>query len=174
MEKFTNLMKMQKVSKKLITTIYPKLQKKIKDYYHGIWSNSMVGCEPDDSGKSRIELDKSKIIGNTNIVIWMFGLIDRVDKEARVYCVMNDRTRDTLLNSVKNNVYTTGPNTDEDFKTGIYSDCFSSYQASDFSALGFKLNKLNHSVWFGQGLFHTNTVEGLWSQIKRILTTFPA
>ena len=31
---------------------------------------------------------------------------------------------------------------------------------------------MNHSVWFGQGLFHTNTVEGLWSQIKRISHDF--
>ena len=122
MEIFTNLMKMQKVSKKLIITIYRILQKKIKNYYHGTWSNSMLGCEPDDSGKSRIEIDESKIIGNANTVIWMFGLIDRVDKEARVYCVMDDRTRDTLLNLVKNNVYTTDPNNDEDFKTRIYSN----------------------------------------------------
>ena len=69
MEKFTNLMKIQKVSKKLIITIYHKLRKKIKNYYHGTWSNSMLGCEPDDSGKSRIEIEESKIIGNANTVI---------------------------------------------------------------------------------------------------------
>ena len=46
----------------------------------------------------------------------MFGLTDRVDKEASVYCVMNDRTRDILLNLVKNNVYTTGPNNNDDLK----------------------------------------------------------
>ena len=146
MEKFTNLMKMQKVSKKLIITIYRKLRKKIKDFYHDIWSNTMLGSEPDDSGKSRIEIDENKIIGNANTVIWMFGLIDRVDKQARVYCIMNDRTKNTLLNIIKNNVYTTGPFCDEDFKTRIYSDCFSSYQTSDFQALGFKLNKVNHSI----------------------------
>ena len=31
---------------------------------------------------------------------------------------------------------------------------------------------MNHSVWFGIGLFHTNTVEGLWSQIKRLSNNF--
>ena len=31
---------------------------------------------------------------------------------------------------------------------------------------------VNHIVWFGQGLFHTNTVEGLWSQIKRLTKNF--
>ena len=66
----------------------------------------MLGSEPDDSDTSRIEIDESKIIGNANTVIWIFGLIDRVDKQARVYCVMNDRTKNTLLNIVKNNIYT--------------------------------------------------------------------
>lgn len=67
---------MQKVSKNLIITIYRKLRKKIKDFYHDIWSNTMLGSEPEDSGNSLIEIDKSKIIGNANTVIWMFGLID--------------------------------------------------------------------------------------------------
>ena len=28
------------------------------------------------------------------------------------------------------------------------------------------LHRVNHSIWFGRGNFHTNTIEGLWSQIK--------
>ena len=31
---------------------------------------------------------------------------------------------------------------------------------------------VNHSVWFEYGNFHTNNVEGLWSQIKRITNNF--
>ena len=42
-------------------------------------------------GKARIEIDESKLIGNAYNVIWMFGLIDRADKQARVYWVINDR-----------------------------------------------------------------------------------
>ena len=34
------------------------------------------------------------------------------------------------------------------------------------------LHKVNHSVWFGQGLFHTNTVEEIWAQIKRLTNDF--
>ena len=34
------------------------------------------------------------------------------------------------------------------------------------------LLRVNHSVWFGQDLFHTNTVEGLWSQFKRLSNNF--
>ena len=29
-----------------------------------------------------------------------------------------------------------------------------------------------HIVWFGKGLFHTNTIESLWLQIKRIANDF--
>ena len=38
--------------------------------------------------------------------------------------------------------------------------------------MGYILHKVNHSIWFGQGLFHTNTVEGLWSQLKRLTNDF--
>ena len=38
--------------------------------------------------------------------------------------------------------------------------------------MGYILHRVNHSVWFGQGLFHTNSIEGLWSQIKRLSNNF--
>ena len=81
---------------------------------------------------------------------------------------MNDNTRNRLLGIIKNNVYTFNNGDNDDMKTHIYSDSFTSYQIRDFEALGYKLNKVNHSVWFGQGLFHTNNVKDLWSQLKRI------
>ena len=31
---------------------------------------------------------------------------------------------------------------------------------------------MNHSIWFGRGHFHTNTIEGLWSKIKRLSNNF--
>jgi len=27
-------------------------------------------------------------------------------------------------------------------------------------------------VWFGQGSFHTNTIEGIWSRLKRLTENF--
>lgn len=103
----------------------------------------------------------------------MFGLIDRVDKKAKVFCVMSDRRKETLLPLVKKHVYTSGlENENPEFATRIYSDCFSVYQVSDFADMGFLLKKVNHSIWFGQGLFHTNSIEGLLSSIKRISNHF--
>ena len=36
--------------------------------------------------------------------------------------------------------------------------------------MGYILHRVNHSVWFGQGLFHANSIEG--SQIKRLSNNF--
>ena len=38
-----------------------------------------------------IEIGKSNIIRNFKTVIWMFVFIDRLDKEARLYCVKNTK-----------------------------------------------------------------------------------
>ena len=56
---------------------------------------------------------------------------------------------------------------EESIKTRIYSDCYSSYQVNDFKDMGYLLKRVNHSIWFGYGLFYTNTIESLWGQIKR-------
>ena len=56
--------------------------------------------------------------------------------------------------------------------TTIYSDCFQTYQKEDFNPKDYILYKVNHSVWFGKGTFHTNTIEGVWSSIKRITNSF--
>ena len=56
----------------------------------------------------------------------MFELIDRVDKEARVFYVMKDKRKENLLYLVNNNVYIIDvENEDTEFATRIYSDCFS-------------------------------------------------
>ena len=38
--------------------------------------------------------------------------------------------------------------------------------------MGYHLYRVNQSGCFGQGSFHTNTVGGLWSTIKRINNNF--
>ena len=51
---------------------------------HKKWQNNILGIEPSDKGVAHIEIDESKIIGNSEKVLWMFGMIDRADKEARI------------------------------------------------------------------------------------------
>ena len=70
------------------------------------WENNPLGKEPTIDGVARIEIDESKIVGNQNKVFWMFGIIDRFDKDCRVFCVKDNRTKETLLPLVRDNVYT--------------------------------------------------------------------
>jgi hypothetical protein len=46
-----------------------KIRLKIMKYYHYIWNNNQLGIEPDESGKSRIEVDESKIVTINNEVM---------------------------------------------------------------------------------------------------------
>ena len=57
-------------------------------------------------------------------------------------------------------------------KTRVYSDSFRILQVNDFKRLVFILKKVSHSVWFGYSLFHNNTVESLWRQIKTYSDNF--
>jgi len=50
---------------------------------------------------------------------------------------------------------------DESIQTRIFSGCFRSYQPNDFNNLGYILKRVNHSIWFGAGSLHTNTIESL-------------
>ena len=92
-----------------IIKFYRILREKIRRKYHKIWNENPLGTEPDDTGVSRIEINESAIIGNEEKVIWMFGLIDRLDKKAKVFCVMSDRRKEKLLPLIKKkHVYTSG------------------------------------------------------------------
>ena len=111
---------------------------------HHLWSNSQLGEEIDENGFASIEIDEYEIIGNENTVYWMFRLIERRTKNARVFCVLSDRTKNMLLPIVKNNVLTNELEDDNlpenaSIKTGIYSNCFRTYQINDFKNMGFVL-----------------------------------
>ena len=47
----------------------------------------------------------------------MFGMIDRDDKEARIFCIMNNRTNENLLPIIKLNIYTYNESENEEMKT---------------------------------------------------------
>ena len=164
-------------SMKGITKVYSLIRSKIRTTMHTIWNKDLMGNNLSENGYAVFEIDESEIIGNKEIIYWMFGIIDRVTKESRVYCILNDRTANNLLTIIQNNIATNGNedmDMDEEYVTNtrIYSDCFASYQPNTFKQKGYILKRVNHSVWFGYGNFHTNNIEGLWSQIKRLTNNF--
>ena len=131
-EKFT----LDKPSQNNIAKLYNVLRRSIKIKMHKEWSKNLLGSEPSEGGVPHIEIDESKILGNENRIYWMFGMICRASKKCRIYCVLNNRTRDTLLPILKANVITINDlneyENEEEIKkyslcTRIYSDCWSSY-----------------------------------------------
>ena len=124
-------------------------------------------------------IDESKIINYNNETRWMFGIYDRGTKERRIFFVDNNRTKETLLPLIKNNIYIYHPSiinnkdpNEENYATRIFSDCFKTYQVKDFNDMGYILYRVNHSVWFGKGHFHTNSIESAWSGLKRLTRSF--
>ena len=59
---------------------------------HKIWNKDLIGNNLSENGYPIFEIDESEIIGNREIFYWMFRIIDRLTKESRVYCILNDRT----------------------------------------------------------------------------------
>ena len=162
-----------------ISKFFIVLREKLRVHMHAEWETNLLGIEINkDLGYSSVEIDESKIISSGNLIFWMFGVIDRNTKEARVRCVLNNRTKENLLPLIEKYVNTNDiyeeDNVSEDLsiKTRVFSDCFSSYRVSDFKELGFILKRINHSISFGAGYLHTNTIESLWHQIKTITNNF--
>ena len=150
---------------------------------HLFWKYNSLGKEPAEGGVSLVQFDESKIVANQNITFWMFGIIDRRYKACHIFCVKDNRTKESLLPLLKENVITNDDiiinNYNSNiqihkycFSTRVYSDCFATQQKQDFKELGFFLHRVNPSIWFGRGNFHTNNIEGLWSIIKRISNDF--
>ena len=48
-----------------------------------------------------MEIDESEIVGNGQMIYWMFGIIERNTKEAIIFSVLNDRTKRNLIPYVK-------------------------------------------------------------------------
>ena len=146
---------------------------------HNEWNQTQLGTEPCNNGKCYCEIDESKIINYNNETRWMFGIYDRGTHDIRIFYVENNRTKETLLTIIEKHIYSyynniennEDPN-EENYPTRIFSDYFQAYQVNDFNSLGYKLYKVNHSIWFGQGHFHTNSIEGTWSKLKRLTRSF--
>ena len=91
---FCKIMNQPKPSLKTIIKVFRKLRCKIKEYYHKQWDNTPLGLEPtDEVGIAKVEIDESEIIGNSHKIIWMFVIIDRSNKDARVFSVLHNRRK---------------------------------------------------------------------------------
>jgi hypothetical protein len=94
--------------------------------------------------------------------IWVVGGIERKDDTIpRIFaCSTEDRTKETLTQIIKNNV-----------KKGsiIFTDCWKGYSDEELKNNGFLHDTVNHCYYFVDPVtfVHTNTIEGLWSGIKR-------
>lgn len=89
-----------------------------------------MGLYPGQDGKSRLEIDESKMICLNGSVMWIFWIVDRNKYDIRIFFVKDNRTKETILPIIVKNVYTpNGPiidNIDNDnvfFATRIYSYC---------------------------------------------------
>lgn len=97
---------------------------------------------------SSIEIDESKIVGNAEHIFWMFGMVDRMNKDWIVFCCLEDRTNELLFPIIKKNstyeyevIIYPGCDENESIKTRIYSDCFQTYQQNDFFTNGIHTKK---------------------------------
>ena len=154
--------------------IFHNTKRKIEEEMHKYWYNNLLGEEISKEGYATIEIDELEIIGNNETIYWMLGFIDRQTKDARIYCVLNNRTKESLLPTIKDNILTININKwllmVKTNKIQHQNLCV--FQVDGFAEMGLILKGVNHSVWFCRGSFHTNDIEGFLSRIKKIQNNF--
>ena len=64
---------------------------------HKIWNYKLMDDNLTDKGYTVFGINESEIIGNNDVIYWMFGIIDRITKESRLFCVLNDITTNNLI-----------------------------------------------------------------------------
>ena len=67
---------------------------------HKIWNNKIMEDNFTKNGYPILEVDESENIGNNEVIYWIFGIIDRITKESRVFCIFNDRTSNKLKKNI--------------------------------------------------------------------------
>ena len=169
------------VTEATICKFYKIIGNKIKNRMYKKWNNSFLGIEIIIYlGYSAVEIDESKIISSNNEIYWMFSIVELQTKVARIRCVLINRTKQKLLPIIQIYIHCNVQEEDMDLDheelsneqisifTRVFSDCFRLYQVEDFKIMGLILKRVNHSVWFGMGTLHINTIESLWHKIKQI------
>ena len=68
---------------------------------HKNQGTNFLGKTIGKEGYGSIEIDESAFVDNSNIIYWMFGMVYRETKDARVYCVLNDGSKNNLIPIIK-------------------------------------------------------------------------
>ena len=106
--------------------------------------------------------------GNGIMILQVFfSILYNLTKECLLPLLYNNASNngeDNLNLNIENEQYL--------INTRVYSNMFALHQPNDFAKRDYILKRVNHSVWFWYGQFHTNTIEGLWSHVKRLTKNF--
>ena len=83
------------ITKQRIINFFGHIINVIKEKMHHNLSKKLLGVDGilDDNGYISCKIDESEIIGNQNVIYWMFEIVEGSTKEARVFCVLNNRTK---------------------------------------------------------------------------------
>ena len=72
---------------------------------HKSWDKNLLRKVHSNDLVSHIEIDDNKNVDNKNKVFWMLGIIGKIHKDCRVFCVKNNRKVETLLTLVRYNEF---------------------------------------------------------------------
>ena len=100
-EKFKEIIPSEEVFLRNIQELFRLIKNKIMISMHKSWENNHLGKKPMNDGVSSIEIDENKNVGNKNKVFRIFYIIDRYDKDCRVFYINDNRIKETLLPLVR-------------------------------------------------------------------------
>ena len=96
-----------KVTIKRISIIYKLLREKLPKELHRKWKD-LLGIVIAQKGYVCVEIDESEMIGSSQKIFLIFGIINRTTKEARLFSVLNNHKKECLLPLLYNNVANNG------------------------------------------------------------------
>jgi transposase-like protein len=113
-----------------------------------------------------VEIDESKLgkrkynRGHRIEGQWVVGGIERTAEKKIFFCAVQTRDADTLLEIITENVHV---------GSVIHTDCWRGYSTAALEAAGYTHTTVNHEHHFVDPItgVHTNTIEGLWNEMKR-------
>ena len=81
-ESFSKQVGVVGINKQSIINFFAYIRKILKNKMHSICSKSLLGEDGilDKNGYISCEIDESEIIGNSNVIYWMFGIVESQPK----------------------------------------------------------------------------------------------